>query len=352
MPIPIDVTQLTTRVFLPKVDIPIIKLPVATGPNGGRLYTSPSGTFEVYGAILEKYLAFGAQRSVLGLPITNETGTPDGAGRYNHFQGGSIYWSPSTGAHVVYGAIRDRWAAIGWERSYLGYPLSDEEEFDEGGRVNQFQGGQVYWWPDTGAIDLNQVIVHYTGLVCFGETSWDQGSNSDEPYALFGVVSPTGGRAVSTRIYEDVDAKESRPDLVELYRGKPGGLVISITIMEHDEGDPNKYLSQVKGGVEAASKGIATVVSFIPVVGPILGQAIGSGLAAAKDAIAGALNSIFDFGDDVIGRATTTLSPKRMVVLAARTGNSTYKGIGYKAESDLISGSGASYKTYFGIITG
>jgi uncharacterized protein with LGFP repeats len=26
--------------------------------------------------------------------------------KFNHFAGGSIYWSPATGAHVVYGAIR------------------------------------------------------------------------------------------------------------------------------------------------------------------------------------------------------------------------------------------------------
>ncbi|WP_457099409.1 LGFP repeat-containing protein [Microbacterium sp. P5_E9] len=342
------------KIFRPPVDFSAIQVAGflnKKGPHGGNLYKSPAGTFEVYGAILEKYLAFGGPHSVLGRPITDETGTPDGVGRYNHFQGGSIYWTPSSGAHVVYGAIRDRWEAIGWEQSYLGYPLSDEEAFDEGGRVSQFQGGQVYWWPDTGAIDLNQVLVHYTGLVCFGETDWDMGSDADEPYAIFGVLSPTGGVAISTRVYDDVDGGESRPDLIELFRGKPGGLAISTRVMEHDEGDPNKYLGEVKTGVGIAATAITAAVTLIPVVGPILGVAVGTGLAAAKDSIAQAVSDAFGFGDDTIGDSTITLSAKQMVVLSARTGNTGYKGIGFKAESGLIRGDGASYKTYFGLVT-
>jgi hypothetical protein len=321
------------------------------GPHGGRTYTSPAGTFEVYGAILEKYLAFGGTKSVLGYPTTEETACPDGVGRYTHFQGGSIYWSPSSGANVVYGAIRDRWSAIGWERSYLGYPLSDELDFDENGRVNQFQGGQIYSWPDTGAIDLNDVVVQYTGMVCWGETDWDQSSDSDEPYALLAIVSPTSSSAISTRIYSDVDGGESRTDLVDLYRGKPGGLVISSTVMEHDEGDPNKYLDLVKQGVAAASGAVAKAITVIPVVGPVLGAGVGLALAAAKDEIAKALNSLFDWGDDFIGRSELTLSAKQMVVLSARTQNSNVKGIGFKAESPLMSGEGASYKTHFGLVT-
>ena len=88
---------------------------------------SSAGAFEVHGAIREKYLALGAEASILGYPTTNETTTPDGIGRYNHFQGGSIYWTPSTWAHEVHGLIRDRWASLGWERNpQLGYPITDE----------------------------------------------------------------------------------------------------------------------------------------------------------------------------------------------------------------------------------
>ena len=83
--------------------------------------------FEVHGAIRARYLALGAEASVLGYPVTDETGTPDGIGRFNHFQAGSIYWTPSTGAHEVHGLIRALWSAAGWERDpSLGYPITDE----------------------------------------------------------------------------------------------------------------------------------------------------------------------------------------------------------------------------------
>ncbi len=91
------------------------------------VFQSSAGAFEVHGAIRERYLALGAEASILGYPRTDESGTPDGRGRFNHFQGGSIYWTAGTGAHEVHGLIRDRWAALGWERNpQLGYPISDE----------------------------------------------------------------------------------------------------------------------------------------------------------------------------------------------------------------------------------
>ena len=84
-------------------------------------------THEVHGAILEKYLALGADSSFCGYPTTDESGTPDGIGRFNHFQAGSIYWTAATGAHEVHGLLREYWSAHGWERNpALGYPTSDE----------------------------------------------------------------------------------------------------------------------------------------------------------------------------------------------------------------------------------
>lgn len=81
--------------------------------------------------------------------MTNELGTPDGVGRFNHFRGGSIYWTSGTGAREVRGAIRDRWSSMGWERSSLGYPVSDEYDVP-GGRQNDFQRGRIRWDARTG----------------------------------------------------------------------------------------------------------------------------------------------------------------------------------------------------------
>ncbi len=124
----------------------------------GAIYWHPQvGAFWVYGDIYQKYLALKAEAGFLGYPLTDETGTPDGVGRYNHFQGGSIYWTPKTKANEVHGAIRDRWAQLGWERSYLGYPVGDETDNGPGGRISRFQKGAILWSPQTGVKDVKSV---------------------------------------------------------------------------------------------------------------------------------------------------------------------------------------------------
>jgi hypothetical protein len=127
---------------------------------GGVIYWSQAtGAWAVHGAILADYQQLGGPVGFLGFPITDETGTPDGIGRYNHFQHGSIYWTPTTGAHEVHGAIAAKWAALGWERSVLGYPITDETGTPDGiGRFNHFQHGSIYWTPTTGAHEVHGAI--------------------------------------------------------------------------------------------------------------------------------------------------------------------------------------------------
>ena len=120
--------------------------------QGGSIYWSPTtGAFEVHGLIRVKWAQLGGERGFLGFPLTDELGTPDGIGRFNHFEGGSIYWTPETGAHEVHGAIRDRWQSMGWETSFLRYPTSDERTPSSGhGRFSEFQGGSIHWTPEGG----------------------------------------------------------------------------------------------------------------------------------------------------------------------------------------------------------
>ncbi|MGY5885433.1 N-acetylmuramoyl-L-alanine amidase [Modestobacter lacusdianchii] len=119
----------------------------------GRLYSSAKGgVHALSGSNLVTYLALGGP-DVFGAPSTDELATPDGVGRYNHFTGGhSIYWSPTTGSHAVMSAIRDRWAALGWETSALGYPVSDERGSADGAMSwSTFQNGLITWSPAGGA---------------------------------------------------------------------------------------------------------------------------------------------------------------------------------------------------------
>jgi uncharacterized protein with LGFP repeats len=116
--------------------------------NGGIYWVPTIGARSVHGAIHAKWGAFGYERGILGFPRTNEAVTPDGRGRFNHFEGGSVYWTPQTGAHEVHGAILTRWQQLGWERSYLGYPTSDEFAIPGGRRVN-FERGYITWMAAT-----------------------------------------------------------------------------------------------------------------------------------------------------------------------------------------------------------
>jgi hypothetical protein len=320
--------------------------------NTCSIYWTPAtSAAAIWGGIRQKWAQLGWEQSALGYPVTDELQTPDGVGRYNHFnQGGSIYWTPGTGAHAVYGDIRRKWESLGWERSYLGYPTSDEVDFSEGGRANEFQNGGIYWWPDTGALDLRDVVVHYTGLHCFGETDWDQGSSADEPYAIISISTPKTAATFTTQIYQGVDAGESRPDLMEIYRGRPYGINLGTVLMENDFGDPNKYKEEVQKVVMGVHTAGTLALGLIPVVGPFVAAVAGPALGSLMPSIGGAINDLFDWGDDRIGGFTLTVSAKQMVLLAARTGNTVFDGIGYKLESGLIAGSGASYKVYFGIV--
>ncbi|TLW93089.1 PKD domain-containing protein [Saccharomonospora piscinae] len=108
-------------------------------------WTPDTGAHAVWGEVRKRWASMGWERGPLGYPATDESRTPDGVGRYNHFsKGGSVYWTPRTGAHAVYGAIRGRWRELGWERSYLGYPVTSEYSV-RGGRRNDFQGGYLEW---------------------------------------------------------------------------------------------------------------------------------------------------------------------------------------------------------------
>jgi hypothetical protein len=91
--------------------------------QGGSIFWHPfTGAFEVHGLIRGRWQTIGAESSILGYPMTDEKTTPDGVGRYNHFQNGSIY--STTRAYEVYGPVRARWAELRWERGLLGYPIS------------------------------------------------------------------------------------------------------------------------------------------------------------------------------------------------------------------------------------
>ncbi len=113
--------------------------------RNGQIYWNQDGAREVHGGIYAKFRTLLQNGRNLGAPVTDETGTPDGVGRFNHFEFGSIYWTPTTFGVAIWGPFRERWAALGWERGRLGYPTLDPTQSPgQPGWFARFQGGNMY----------------------------------------------------------------------------------------------------------------------------------------------------------------------------------------------------------------
>lgn len=118
-------------------------------------YVNFQASHRVYGAICEKWVALGADRG-FGAPTTEEgpTGPTGQAGRVSYFENGKGIWfgAPNRAeAYELHGQIYSLYVAKGGASSYLGLPLSDESSSSAwcaGGRYNAFEHGWIDWCPD------------------------------------------------------------------------------------------------------------------------------------------------------------------------------------------------------------
>lgn len=126
--------------------------------QSGSVYSSTSTGVRLVGpAVRQRWAGTGWENGRLGYPVTDQVcGLPD-SGCFVHFERGSVYVSATTGAQDLLAVVRDRWAASGWERGALGYPVNSTVcGLRDGGCFQHFQRGSVYWSPGTGArlVDL------------------------------------------------------------------------------------------------------------------------------------------------------------------------------------------------------
>ena len=116
----------------------------------GWVYYNPklNQAFAIWGETIKKYEAAQYETGWLGFPATDPKNTPNRTGTYQHFDGGSIYYSPNTGYHYVGGAFKNYWAGKGYENSAeLGFPKTDEIEIFIDGytRYQQFEKGTLFF---------------------------------------------------------------------------------------------------------------------------------------------------------------------------------------------------------------
>lgn len=98
--------------------------------RGGKIVYSPdTGARVMYGAILDKYLALGGADAGLGYPTNDESDVAvAGTARFSEFSapdGATIQWSPQNGAWLVRGPIRTAWSHLDATDGVLGAPTSD-----------------------------------------------------------------------------------------------------------------------------------------------------------------------------------------------------------------------------------
>lgn len=124
---------------------------LGSGGVGSIYWTPGTGAHAVWGEIRRTWQRLGRESGALGYPVTSEQATPGGRGRYNDFVGpgtasapaASIYWSSGTGAFSVSGRTRTAWLAEGGAAGDLGFPVAEPYADQPGRTRSDFEGGYI-----------------------------------------------------------------------------------------------------------------------------------------------------------------------------------------------------------------
>ncbi len=181
--------------------------------QNGPIYWSPwGGAHPVVNHFFAAWQRNGWEGGVLGYPTSDELVNSDGIGRRQYFDGGTVYWKLNE-AYYVAGAIRDKWGETGWESGFLGYPVSDETGTADGiGRFNRFENGMIYWTPQYGVHPVSGGILVKWSYSGFEGGSWgyptaDQtgaGTNVSQQFE-FGTMSWPVQQIADADVVDDGD---------------------------------------------------------------------------------------------------------------------------------------------------
>jgi len=152
--------------------------------------------------------------------------------------------------------------------------------------------------------------IDFAGIYCIKETSWDQSSDSDEPYVLFTMTDGFNEPwSQSSMVYDDMDSDDDwgpLPALLSLYGqdgpAQPKEISITAVVMEHDFGDPDALKEKVRLGVKAAQS-LAQIYG-IPVPDAVVNFATEI------------INDLLGTGDDFLGISSFVVEPGGFVYYA------------------------------------
>ncbi|WP_162245353.1 MULTISPECIES: LGFP repeat-containing protein [unclassified Rhodococcus (in: high G+C Gram-positive bacteria)] len=179
--------------------------------NNSIYWHRDTGAHQVGGLIRTRWSQLNHENGNLGFPVTREIPTRR-PGSLNRFEGGNIYYKQNaTAAYNVQGQILQKWGTLDYEVGTLGFPASNEAMIKDNGRFNSFDGGSVYWSGATGARTVWGEVGRY-----WGENSWENGSfgypTSDE-YTENGIVHQNyqGGKVTFTPVIIPINAEDAQP---------------------------------------------------------------------------------------------------------------------------------------------
>lgn len=222
--------------------------------------------------------------------------------------------------------------------------------------IQNFSGGQIKFLSGNLESQIKyHSTVRFVGFKAFGITD---GPGSDEPYFIISVYSPDNKKNLTTvRIpegepFQEVDEGTERASVKAIWDGPPERLQIFTVVVENDLGDPEEVEKTIREKLdkyvdEAAAAGTVVAAGFgIPIPEGLLRDLLGA-ISLGLSTFLGNL-----LGDIVIG--TDSLPLKGIDLENAHENPFPTKSIAgnqYTHETLLISGSGASYKAYFEVIT-
>lgn len=190
-------------------------------------------------AIAAKYRKGGGRSGRLGAPTGPVRVNPGKTGKRRRYENGHIYWSPGSGAHVIYfGAIWDKWSEQEWEQGELGYPIQDQRTNPDGtGRRQRFQGGHIYWHPRTGA----HVLRDGTVWEQWADQGWEQGAlgyPTSDPLEAGGMIRQSFQNGQLT----------GRADIGGRYLTASSGLCLTLNVFDQ----PNSTGDKIKRALKTA----------------------------------------------------------------------------------------------------
>ena len=164
--------------------------------NGAILWSSATGAHPVYRSFWQKFSSFADPYDRLGLPTGGQSRGVVSGSQKQVFTRGTLFWTSTTGSHMVRGGIRTRYNALGAEK-YLGVPLTDEYAASGGDVEQKFAHGLIRWDRPTSTTSVQADYHPYL-------TGVPKTVSALDDISLTGYVLPrVGGVKVNLDVYRD-----------------------------------------------------------------------------------------------------------------------------------------------------